>query len=114
MKEVYTHSDLSMVGLGKSILESAGIACFIRNENTRSLGVSILGYSHTSILDPVLCIADDTDLDRACELLRDHLPSQTLPPVEENLWECPQCKEFVPATFECCWNCQTPKPDSCP
>jgi hypothetical protein len=114
MKEVYTHSDLTMVGLCKSILENADIACFIRNENTRSLGLNILGNGPEPTLDPALCITNDADLPRVQELLRDYLPTTTLPPVAENLWECPQCKELVPATFECCWNCQTPKPDLCP
>ena len=103
MKEIYVNSDSTLVGYYKSILESAGHACFIRNETTRSFGVNIMGFSHTSILDPVLCIVDDDAYEPALALLRQyhHPSSESLPD-----WTCQECKESVPGSFELCWKCQ--------
>ena len=66
MQEVFVHHDLTVVGLHKSTLEQAGIACFIRNENTSaSLGAGFLGLVQSPIFNPVLCIVDDDRYDEA-------------------------------------------------
>ena len=111
MKEVYENSDLTMVSFCKSILEGEGIDCFIRNENTRSFGMDILGYNQAPTHDPVLCIADDSELERAQSLINRYARHNDLPPALSADWQCPQCKESVPASFESCWNCQTLKSD---
>lgn len=111
MKEVYVDSDLTLVGLYKSILESAQIACYIRNENTRSLGVSVFGFSHTPLTDPVLCITDDDRYAEAIELIQAHRTAPTHHTMANGDWICPQCKESLPASFQSCWNCETARPD---
>lgn len=112
MKEVYENSDLTMVSFCKSILENEGIACFIRNENTRSFGMDVLGYSQPPTHDPVLCIANDDEWERAVELLGQYAQRGEVAAEPDAGWLCPQCKESVPATFDSCWNCQTSKPES--
>jgi hypothetical protein len=70
LKEVFVHHDPTVVGLHKSTLEQAGIACFIRNENTSAtLGACFLGLVQSPIFDPVLCIIDDGRYDEAIALL---------------------------------------------
>jgi hypothetical protein len=29
---------------------------------------------------------------------------------EQKEWTCPNCHEGVPAGFDVCWNCETPRP----
>ena len=103
MREIYVNGDSTLVGYYQSVLESAGYACFIRNETTRSFGVDVLGFSHTSIIDPVLCIVDDNAYEAALATLR-----QYHSPTDESLpdWNCQECKEAVPGSFELCWKCQ--------
>lgn len=101
MKELYREPDLTRMGLLRSILESRGIATFIRNENEYSaLGIARL----TSAKDePVLCVVDGADFPRALEILRDHLLGDDERCREEVL--CRACGEPNPANFEICWNC---------
>ena len=107
MTSVFTDQDSTRVGFARNILESAGIACFVQNENTQTLGVSLIGFSHAAILDPSLCIVDDERIDEARELLMEHFR----PKVETGDWHCTSCNESVPASFDLCWNCQNAKPE---
>ena len=73
MTSVFVAMDLTRVSYAKNLLEAAGIPCFIRNENTRTLGPSVYGYSRTQLLDPELCILDDTQLEAAREIIEANL-----------------------------------------
>jgi Putative prokaryotic signal transducing protein len=109
MKEVSVHRDPTVVGFHKSILDEAGIDCFIRNENSAaSLGAGALGLVQSPIFDPALCIADDSRYDEAVALLR----SATAPDLENRAeWKCPKCGESVPGNFSICWNCASTNPE---
>jgi hypothetical protein len=109
MKEVSAHHDPTVVGLHKSILEQAGIDCFIRNESTSaSLGAGMLGLVQSPVFDPVLCNVDDTRYNEAMALLK----SATTPaPVTRADWQCPTCGELVPGNFDACWNCSHGNPE---
>jgi hypothetical protein len=79
MKEVSVHRDPTVVGFHKSILDEAGIDCFIRNEHSSaSLGAGGFGLVQSPIFDPALCIADDARYDEAVALLK----SATTPSLE--------------------------------
>jgi hypothetical protein len=103
MKEVFVHHDPGVVGLRKSILDQAGIACFIRNEYTSaSLGSGIFGIVQSPVFDPVLCILDDERYDEALALLGGGTAPPPLPRAD---WQCAKCGETVPGNFAVCWNC---------
>ena len=105
MKEVLVHHDPTVVGLHKSILEGAGIACFIRNENTSAaLGAGCFGLVQSPVFDPVLCIVDDERYDEAMALLKGPAISGAVPRTE---WRCAKCGEMVPGNFDVCWNCSS-------
>ncbi len=106
MKEVYVHHDPTMVGLKKSILEEAGIDCFIRNESTSaSLGAGALGLVQSAAFDPALCIVDDARYEEAVALVKDDATAAARPD-----WRCPKCGETVPGNFDTCWNCSATMP----
>jgi len=107
MKPVFVDTDSTRVGFAKNILESAGIACFVQNENTRTLGMSVMGFSHTPLNDPVLCVLSEDRIEEARNLLREHFGTA----VDAGEWPCPACKESNPASFDLCWNCQATKPE---
>ena len=108
MTSVFVAMDLTRVGYAKNLLESAGIPCFIRNENTRTLGPSIYGYSNTHLLDPELCILDDSRLAEAQEIIQANMGTETTTTPD---WICPSCKESNPGSFDICWSCQATKPE---
>ena len=108
MLEVFSHQDSTMLGYYKSVLEAEGIACFIRNEHGQTLGRGFLGFfQRLPFLDPVLCVADESQRAQALEVLARHRQPM---PENDTDWLCPNCKEMVPSSFESCWNCETPKP----
>jgi hypothetical protein len=108
MKEVFVHPDPTIVGFKKSILDGAGIDCFIRNENTSAtFGAGALGLVQSPVFDPALCIVDDSRYDEAMALLK---TAADAPPVVAADWRCPKCGETVPANFDTCWNCSCSRP----
>ena len=103
MKPVFVHHDPTIVGLKKSILEEAGIDCFIQNENTSAtFGAGMLGLIQSPVFDPTLCIVDDSRYGDAMALLN---AAAEAPLVVRADWSCPHCGESVPGNFETCWNC---------
>jgi hypothetical protein len=104
VKEIYIHKDFTRVGHCRSLLETAGIPCFIRNESTYHLmtGIPIPKFY------PALCITNDADAGRAVETLRDFLGGEADAGSQE--WRCPQCGETVPGNFGSCWKCEAHRP----
>ena len=103
MKEVFTHIDSVRVGFCKSILEQAGIPCFVRNEHTNLAFTAI----PVPIFYPALCVRDNDDYDEAMELIKKHIHADE---PDQAGWMCPSCNQLVPGGFEVCWNCQAEKP----
>ncbi len=112
MKEVYNDRDQIRVGQAKSLLESAGISCFVRNETSGALiGASIAGVLRQ--FDPELCVAFDQDYPQAHEIIKQWLDGQKVHAGGENDaadWICPGCGETVPGSFGECWACQSGQP----
>lgn len=107
MREISVHRDPTVVGFQKSILESAGILCFIRNEHTSaSMGAGMMGLFQSHIFDPVLCIVDDDRYEEAVKLIAAPASYRTS---ERPDWKCPVCGEQVPGSFETCWKCPAPE-----
>jgi hypothetical protein len=103
MRDLLTSLDSTRLGFYKSILDEAGISCFIRNETTAQLANIFI-----MPLQPTLCLVNDDDYAQASALLRPHISPQACSSEE---WVCPGCKESNPASFELCWNCQAAKPE---
>ena len=68
MRQVFTTHRFETVGLYQSILESEGIPTIIRNENTSALDGSFPG----DIIHPELWVLEDSDFERAIEILKPH------------------------------------------
>ncbi|MDF1740416.1 MAG: DUF2007 domain-containing protein [Verrucomicrobiales bacterium] len=66
MRQVFTTPRFETVGLYQSILENEGIPTMIRNENTSGLD----GSSPGDIIHPELWVLEDSDFERAIEILR--------------------------------------------
>jgi len=108
MRTVFVHRDSTVVGHKMSILEGAGIDCFIQNESTSALGAGFLGLVQSPIFEPALCIIDDSRYEEALALLK--MQSETSPDNEAE-WRCPKCGEIVPGNFADCWSCSSHKPE---
>jgi len=103
MTEIFVHPDLTQLTHCRSILEEAGVACFIRHEETHDL---IAGLPDP-LRQPSLFVTDDADAERARELLRDVAGAEKGDAPD---WKCPKCGETVPGNFSSCWKCETLNP----
>lgn len=103
MKEVFAHPDSTRVGYCRSLLEGAGIPCFIRNEHSNHFFTAI----PVPAFYPTLCVNNDEDLGNALSLV-----ASALSPADPDGsdWQCPMCDETVPPGFDICWNCESGKP----
>ena len=97
MKVIYVNADYTRVGFYQSVLEAAGISCFIRNAVAN--GITEIPIP---IFYPTLCVLNDEDYPRAVEELGVIFrPAPRLPK-----WLCPKCGANVPGNFETCWRCE--------
>src|SRR5689334_19902208 len=97
MREVFRHYDPTVVGLKKSVLEQAGIDCFIRNEHTSAtFGAGAIGLVQSPLFDPALCIVDDSRYDEAMAVLKATATAEPSVAVPAD-WQCPKCGESVPS-----------------
>lgn len=96
MEKLFSSSNTVELYLLKSLLESEGIICFIKNEYPPAAGelppVSAM---------PELWVMDNRQDGHAMKLLQENsLLSQTSLP-----WKCPRCNEQLEGQFTTCWHC---------
>jgi hypothetical protein len=104
MKELFTSSDSSRIGLCQSVLDSAGIVSFVQNESSPWLGNMM-----SPAVQPTLCLMDDSRYEEAVELLK---PYQGSSRIESMEWTCTKCGESNPDSFDVCWHCEVEKPEN--
>jgi hypothetical protein len=97
MHKVYENFDLSRVGRMQSLLESNGIATFVKN--LYSSGA--LGEIPFVEICPQLYVLQAGDVERALELLQVDLPKAN----RASDWVCPECGIDIEGQFENCWKC---------
>jgi len=67
MKEVYSTPYLVEADIVKSILESSGIKCFLRDENIASSYPAVTFYTQVRI------VVDDEDYEPATKIIKEYL-----------------------------------------
>ena len=100
MIRVYTAQTVAAACNVQNVLEANGIPCVLRNEFLSA------GLGELPMVDcwPELWVADDSDAERARQLIADAIrPSDPA----EAPWQCSHCAEEVDSVFARCWNCGT-------
>ena len=100
MKSIMIEPRLERVGYFRTILESHGIATFLRNENISIVETPIFPFW------PELCVVNDDDYDRAVAILKECIGKDAEGAQSEK--NCPKCHESNPGNFDICWSCQEP------
>ena len=98
MKEVFRHRELAMVTIRQSILEEAGIATVLKNEDIAATEASIPPFW------PALYVIENDEKERAITVIRQRLAEMAEGVDEEIL--CPNCTEPNPGNFDTCWSCE--------
>lgn len=97
MHKVYENFDLSRVGRMQSLLESNGIATFVKNQYSSGA----LGEIPFVEICPQLYVLEAGDVERALALLQVDLPREN----RASDWVCPECGIDIEGQFENCWKC---------
>jgi RNA polymerase subunit RPABC4/transcription elongation factor Spt4 len=98
MKKIFSSPIVGEIPQLRNMLESAGIACVLRNEVSAGLAPEVPIAEST----PELWIQDDSRLAEALQIKADFQSSTTA--VGED-WQCQQCGEISEPQFTSCWNC---------
>jgi len=99
LRKVHTAESLVEIAHLRNVLESAGIACVVRNDR---LG-GVVGEMPFLECWPELWIVESGYLLRARALLEEALGART----GGGVWRCGRCGESAEAQFTACWNCGT-------
>jgi len=97
MKRLVRNESLAFLGYMKNVLEQAGIACLLKNEQLAG------GLGEIPFLEclPELWVVQDGELARAQALLAD---LQRVEPGAAE-WICALCGESNEGQFAACWQC---------
>lgn len=97
MKRLATSESLAEIGHLRNVLEQAGIACVIRNEQLSG------ALGEIPFLDclPELWVLDERQIDAAQGII-DELRSTDSP---AEAWRCAHCGEANEGQFAQCWQC---------
>ena len=98
MKKIFSSPIVGEIPQLRNMLESAGIACILRNEVSAGLSPEVPVAEST----PELWIQDDGRLAEALQIKADFQSSVTA--VGED-WQCQKCGEISEAQFTSCWKC---------
>ena len=105
MIKVFEDFDIMLVGHYQSVLESNGIATFMKNQ----FGTSGAGELPFIEVVPQLWVLNDPDVERARGIIRDL--HDTANRVSTQAWDCPECGTSQEAAFTHCWKCSSQRPD---
>lgn len=98
-RKLHTADSLVSVVHLRNILESHGIACYVRNQFL----YGALGEIPAFECWPQLWVVHGRDWLQARALLDEFLAQPE--PAAEGPWRCPRCAESVESQFARCWNC---------
>jgi hypothetical protein len=87
----------------RNVLESAGIACELRNDRLWSA----LGEIPLLEAWPQVWVVDERDRERARAVLKELERGPATP-----AWTCPGCGEWLEGQFTSCWQCGHERPAS--
>ena len=103
MIKVFEDFDITLIGHYQSVLESNGIATFMKNQ----FGTSGAGELPFIEVIPQLWVLKETDAERARTMIDElHEPANHIP---MQAWDCPSCGTPQEAAFTHCWKCSTAK-----
>lgn len=99
VRKVHTASTVVEAAHLRSVLEAAGIACFVRNEGL----VSAIGELPFVECWPEVWVVHNRDVLEARGLIDSVIRAPALPPGAD--WICRECGERVEGQFDACWRC---------
>lgn len=106
MTQIYLARNPANAYILKGILESNGLACEVQGDQLyHLLGELPLSQETT----PSVWIVDDTQYDRAMQIVEEYKTTELSEASDEPTWVCHVCGESGYEPFTECWKCGTPR-----
>jgi len=102
MKRILSSPNLIEITQLKGVLESAGIACFVKIE----VSAGLMGEVPLTECTPELWIEQEQRLEEAMQMKSDWQASAK---AAGSNWVCPACGETSEPQFDSCWKCGATK-----
>jgi hypothetical protein len=102
MKRVYIAMNPTDAHLLKGALESEGIEAVVQGE---FLWIARGEVPITTDTAPSVWVIDETDYERATEIVKAFQSSEGMSDPENEEWKCDNCNEINEGQFTECWNC---------
>ncbi len=106
MRKVYSSQLPPMVGHMKTVLESHGIRCLVRNDFLSGAA----GELPPSECWPELWVLEDDQVDEAAAIVSAASLENLVTP--QGRWVCRSCGEELEGQFTDCWKCGASRPDA--
>ena len=106
MQKFYSDYNQVKVRQIKSLLDDAGIPCFVKNEYIQGASGEI--PPHETL--PEVWLVDNAWYAKAQALLEQF--EQDLSEYAQEVWHCKKCQEQNEGQFLICWQCQQSRPSS--
>ena len=100
-KNLYSAANATEAHLIKGILENASIETILSGENL-SIGV---GELPIDVLQVIIMVNEYKYAD-ALEIISNYEKILREPVQDGKSWQCEECNQVNPETFEICWSCQ--------
>ena len=106
MQRFFRHHDRFHVYQVKSILDEAGIPCFVKNE----LVQGAIGEIPPMDSEPEIWLQDDEWQPKAQRVIKRFYEEQAeISSDNKNDWACLHCGQMNEYQFAICWQCQNPR-----
>ena len=100
-KNIYSAANATEAHLIKGLLEQEAIETSLSGE-----GLSIAtGGLPTEVIHVKILVREDKFVE-AMEIISDYEETLREPAQDGKSWECEECNQVNPETFEICWSCQ--------
>ena len=100
-KEVYSAANVTEAHLIQGLLERGSIETNLSGENLSTIwGGLRTDFSQVDIL------VDEEKYAEAVEIISNYEEILKQPAQDGKSWQCEECNNVNPETFEICWNCQ--------
>ena len=100
-KKIYSAANATEAHLIQGLLEQASIDATLSGES-----LTIAAGALPADVFQVEILVDEDKYSEALKIISNYEEMLKLPAKDGESWECKECKEVNPDTFEICWSCQ--------
>ena len=96
-------SSMRMIFAARDESEAAFLISLLESEEISAQTWTVRGEGGQ--VPPQIWLLNDSDFDRAAQIVKEYVKNQEKPAAKKELWKCTRCGEKHETTFSECWKC---------